>query len=128
MGKILTFMLVALDVLIIAFIISSFVNYGNNGFPVGKVDFWVANAVEIGLAYLTYIFWKRSLRRKENNADRWKAIGLIAIGVLLPVITSYSGLSFLANTAYSETFYISATIALVLYANYKAAKLARDRE
>ncbi len=126
MGKILTFMLVALDVLIIAYIISNFVNYSSNAYPINKVDFWVANMVEIGLAYVTYIFWKRSLRGKENNTDRWKAFGLIAAGILLPVITSFSGLSFLANTSYSETFYISVVIALILFANYRAARLARD--
>lgn len=114
--KILQYIFIVLELLIIVYIIYYFI-FGV--FPIHSLAFWIAVIIEAGLAYLTYVFWKRSMRGEEYRSDRLKAFGLIAAGFILPALTYYSGIESLRPTGHSELFYISIALGLLLYVNMK---------
>lgn len=116
MNKIFKYAFIVLELLILTYIISYFV-YGV--FPIGDPIFWIAVIIEAGLAYLTYRFWIRSVRTPDFRSNRIKAYGVMAVGIILPAITFYSGIDFLESTGYSELFYVCITLGLILSISFR---------
>jgi hypothetical protein len=115
LAKISKIMLITLDVILLAFVISNLV-YGVS--PINQPGFWVAAAIEIVLGYLTYRFWMRSILGKEYRHYRRRAFILILIGILLPIILYYSNISFFSSAGITDLFYFITVITLLIYSSF----------
>jgi hypothetical protein len=107
--------LIFFDLLILAYIVYSF---ARDYYPATQPVFWIAAAVEIGLAFLTYRFWMRSILGKEYRLYRIRAFLLIIIGIFLPIFLWITSVSFLRPAASADVFYLAAALTLFIYSSF----------
>ncbi|HSW57129.1 MAG TPA: hypothetical protein VLH15_01880 [Dehalococcoidales bacterium] len=93
-------------------------NFARGYSPVKNPIFWLAVFIEIGLGYLTYRFWMRSLLVKGFKFDRLMVVGLIVLGVMLPNLFYLSGFRVLNPAGSTDLFYYFTVVCLLVYSSY----------
>lgn len=103
------------DTILLTVIINNLVrNYS----PVNDPVFWIAAGVEVGLGWLTYRFWMRSLLVKGFKFDRKMAVALVVVGCLLPNILYLSEYQVLHPAGSTDLFYYVTVITLLIYSSF----------
>ena len=119
LGRFTKIFLVIFGVVLLTVIIDNFVR---GLVPVGNPVYWIAAAIEMGLGYLTYWFWMRSVLVKGFKLDRIMVIVLIILGFALPNVFYLVGYGVLNPAGSTDLYYYLAVIALTIYSSYTIDK------
>jgi drug/metabolite transporter (DMT)-like permease len=93
-------------------------NFARGLVPVASPVYWIAAAIEMGLGYLTYWFWMRSILVKGLKLDRIMVIVLIVLGFALPNVFYLAGFGILNPAGSTDLYYYLAVIILTIYSSY----------
>jgi hypothetical protein len=119
LGRFTKIFLVIFGVVLLTVIIDNFVR---GLVPVGNPVYWIAAAVELGLGYLTYWFWMRSVLVEGFKLDRIMVIVLIILGFALPNVFYIAGFGVLNPAGSTDLYYYLAVITLTIYSSYTLDK------
>jgi hypothetical protein len=115
LGKGMRFLLIALDVCLIAYIVSHMIY---RLLPITEPVFWVGAVIEIGLALLAFRYWMRSLLVPSWNSSKTLTIILVAIAIAWPLIVRYSDNYYLLNAAPADLLFFWAALTLLIYSSF----------
>lgn len=107
--------LIIFDLLILAFIIVSFIR---DYYPINRPVFWAAAVIEIGLGFLTYRFWMHSILGKEYRSYRVRAFLFIVIGVFFPIFFYAINIDYLRPAGNTDLFFVFTGLTLLIYSSF----------
>jgi hypothetical protein len=119
LGKYTKIFLFIFDVVLLALIVVYFVR---GWLSVDHPMFWIAVVAELGLGWLTYWFWMRSLLVKGFKLDKVLVVILILLGIALPFLFYSSGFEFLQHAGSTDLFYYFSLVSLTIYSHYMVDK------
>ncbi len=115
LGKYLRIFLILFDAVLFTVIIDNLVRGLS---PVNQPVFWIAACVEVGLGWLTYRFWMRSLLVKGFKIDKMIVVVLVVVGCSLPNIFYLSDYAVLNPAGSTDLFYYVTVISLIIYSSF----------
>jgi hypothetical protein len=110
---------------ILAYIIISCIR---DYFPIESYVFWLVSAAVVGLAYLTYWYWMKSVLDPEQKSNRLWAYFYILAGLLLPPALYFSNIDILQPAVNADVFYICAVLTWFLYGSFVINKRLAQRK
>ncbi len=115
LGKYMRLLLIALDICLLAYIISHMVY---RILPVGEPVFWAAVLIEIGLAWLAYKLWMRSRTSSSWNLDKTLTIILVLVAAAWPSLMRYTGSRLLIPATTVDVIFFFAALTFLIYSSF----------
>jgi hypothetical protein len=115
LGKYMRLLLIALDICLLAYIISQMIY---RILPVAEPVFWVAALIEIWLACMVYRYWMRSLAAHSWNRDKTLSVVLILVAAAWPSLIRYTHSRLLLPAAPSDILFFFAALTLLIYSSF----------
>jgi hypothetical protein len=115
LGKYMRILLIALDVCLLAYIVSHMIYHI---LPINEPVFWIAVVVEMWLAWLAYRYWMHSQGSRSWNHEKTLAIVLIVVAAAWPSLIHLTQFDWLLSAAQSEQFFFLAILTLLIYSSY----------
>jgi hypothetical protein len=116
LGKSMRLLLILLD---ISFIFYTIVHMVLRLAPVDQPVYWIAGALEVGLAFLAYRYWMQSWESKGFNSDRIKTLVIAAAAIALPYILDAANVELLKPAVSTDFFFYCAALTLLIYSSYR---------
>lgn len=123
LGKNMRFLLIVLDLCLLAYMISSMIN---QVLPVNEPAFWIGAMVEIGLAFFAYRYWMSSRQFPSWSHEKTLALILIIIAIGWPIAVRYTNLDFFQSAAPSDILFFCAALTLLIYSSFIIKNLPKD--
>jgi hypothetical protein len=115
LGKGMRFLLIALDVCLIAYIASHIIYHL---LPINEPVFWVGAVVEIGLAFLAFRFWMRSRLVPSWNSAKTMTVVFMVVAIAWPILVRYSDNYYLLVAAPADLLFFWAALTLLIYSSF----------
>jgi len=125
LGKYTKIFIFILDAVLLALIV---VYFARGWLPVDHPMFWIAVALELGLGWLTFWFWMRSLLVNGFKLDKILVVVLIILGISLPFLFYSSGFDFLKHAGSADLFFYFSVVTLTIYSHYVVDKFLNEHK
>ncbi|MBN1191261.1 MAG: hypothetical protein JXA46_16010 [Dehalococcoidales bacterium] len=115
LGKYMRMLLIALDICLLAYIISHMVY---RLLPVTEPAFWIGVIIEVGLAWLAYRYWMRARTLRSWTYEKTLTVVLIAAAIAWPSLVRFTNSELLILAAPSDLLFFFALLTLLIYSSY----------